>query len=141
MAYTTQAAIEAKVPAPVLTDALDDDGDGERDAGLLDQIIANASEAVDALICNRVSCPVEAPPASVRSAALWFAVEEIYARRQKDLPRDFATAIATARKWLEAVRSGAQSLDAAVPTVLQASEGGQPAVPGRVPMPPGNVHY
>ena len=108
---------------------------------LLDQVVANASDAVDALICNRVACPVANPPASVRNAALWFAVEEIYGRRQRDLPKDFERAIATARKWLEAIRDGKQTLDASVPLVLQASEGGQPNVPGRVPMPPGSVNY
>jgi hypothetical protein len=133
-AYTTTAAVEGKVPGPVLTDALDDDGDGRRDEGLLEAIIQNASDGVDALICNRVATPIATPPASVRNAALWFAVEEIYGRRQKELPKDFAKAIASARAWLEAVRAGKQNLDAAVPVVLAAGGGGQPAVPGRVPM-------
>lgn len=134
MPYTTTAAIEAKIPAPVLNDALDDDGDGVRDDGLLDQIVMNASDAVDALICNRVSLPIATIPASVRHAALWFAIEEIFSRRQKDLPKDAATAIAAARKWLEAVRDGKQQLDASSPIVLQAGSGGNPYVPGRVPV-------
>lgn len=139
--YTTVAAVEAKVPAQILTDALDDNGDGQRDDGLLDTIIANAGDAVDAMICNRVALPLGTVPASVRNAALWFAVEDIYGRRQTELPKNFASAISTARKWLEAVREGGQQLDASAPIVLQAGEGGQPAVPGRVPMPPGNVVY
>jgi phage gp36-like protein len=141
MAYTTSAAIEAKVPGQVLTDALDDDGDGQRDEGLLDQIIANASGAVDAMICNRVVLPLEAVPASVGNAALWFAVEDIYGRRQVELPKNFATAIKAARDWLEAVRSGKQQLDASAPIVLEANEGGQPYVPGRVPMPGSGTNY
>ena len=128
--------MQAKIPGPILDDALDDDGDGNRDAGLLDQIVQNASDAVDALICNRIATPVDPPPASIRNAALWFAVEEIYGRRQKDLPKDFAKAIGTARSWLEAIRDGSQQLDASVAPVLQASEGGQPFVPGRVPVLP-----
>ena len=134
MPYTTVTAIQAKIPSPVLDDALDDDGDGNRDPGLLDQIIQNAADAVDALICNRVALPLAMVPASVRNASLWFAVEEIYARRGKDLPKDMATAITTARKWLEAVRDGKQQLDASAPIVLQAGAGGNPYVPGRVPI-------
>lgn len=141
-AYTTNAAIEAKVPAPVLNDALDDDGDGNRDAGLLDQIIANASDAVDAMICNRVTLPLADPaPASVRNAALWFTVEEIYGRRQAELPKTFAAAITEARKWLMAVRDGQQQLDASAPISLEAAEGGQPYVPGRVPVAGSSPNY
>jgi hypothetical protein len=133
--YTTQAAIQAKIPAPFLNDALDDDGDGNPDSGLLDQIIANAGDAVDAMICNRVTLPLtDDPPASVRIAALWFAIEEIYGRRQAEMPKAFAVAIAEARKWLEAVRDGKEQLDATAAIDLQANEGGQPYVPGRVPV-------
>ena len=134
VAYTTIGAVQGKIPGPVLTDALDDDADGNADTGLLDVIIQNASDAVDALICNRVATPLAAPPASVRSAALWFAVEEIYGRRQKELPKDFAVAIRSARDWLMAVRDGKQQLDATVAPVLMAASGGNPVVPGRVPV-------
>lgn len=133
MAYTNQAAIEAKIPGPVLNDALDDDGDGQRDAGLLERIIANATDAVDAMICNQVVLPLASEPASVRDAALWFAVEEIYGRRQRELPKDFATAIAAVRKWLGEVRAGEQRLDAALARPSGAAAGSQPRVPGRVP--------
>jgi phage gp36-like protein len=133
MAYTTTEAIQAKVPGPVLNDALDDNGDGLPDEGLLDQIIANAADAVDAMICNRVTLPLIEAPASVRNAALWFAVEEIYGRRQAEMPKDFATAIKAARGWLGAVRDGEQQLDANAPVTLKAGAGGNPYVPGRVP--------
>ena len=134
MPYTTQAAIQAKVPAQILTDALDDNGDGLPDAGLLDAIIANASDAVDAYLCNRIALPLPNPTASVRIAALWFAIEEIYGRRQAELPPEFAKAIANACTWLEAIRDGKQQLDATAPIVLQAAAGSQPAIPGRIPM-------
>ena len=133
-AYTTAAAVEARIAPQVLTDALDDDGDGERDSGLLEQIIANASSTVDGMICNRVATPLDSPPASVVAAALWFTIEEIYGRRQMELPKNFATAIAAARAWLTAVREGKQNLDAATPVVLKAGGGGNPQVPGRVPV-------
>lgn len=139
--YTTTAAIEAKIPAPILDDALDDDHDGQRDPALLDAIIANATDAVDAMIGNRITLPLTTVPAAVRTAALWFVIEEIYGRRQLDLPKNYATAIAANRAWLEQVRDGKQQLDNTAPITLQANSGGQPRVPGRVPQPFTDVNY
>jgi phage gp36-like protein len=139
--YTTTAAIEAKIPGAILDDALDDNGDGQRDDGLLTTIIANATDAVDAMLCNRITLPLATVPASVKNAALWFAVEEIYGRRQAELPKNFAAAIKEARAWLEAIRSGRQQLDASVEITLVAGGGGQPAVPGRVPIPGSDTTY
>ena len=141
MSYTTTTAIEAKIPAPILDDALDDDHDGQRDPGLLDAIIANATDAVDAMIGNRVTLPLATVPASLRTAALWFVIEEIYGRRQLDLPKNYAAAVASARKWLEAIRDGQQSIDSTAPLTLSANSGGQPRVPGRVPQPFTDVNY
>jgi len=82
MAYITQPAIEAKVPAPVLIDALDDDGDGQADDGLLDQIIQNASDAVDGYLAGLYTVPFSDPiPAAVTTATLIFTLEDIYSRR------------------------------------------------------------
>lgn len=133
MAYTTQADVEAKVSALVLDDVLDDNGDGQRDSGLLDQVIANASIEVDGFICNRVTTPVVTPPASVQSAALWFTIRDLYGRRQRDLPKDWAAAIAAVEKWLMAVRDGTQTLDFSSVGALTAAAGTDPRVPGRVP--------
>jgi phage gp36-like protein len=140
-AYTTVEAIEAKVPAPILDDALDDDKDGRRDAGVIEQVIANASEAVEAMICNRVALPLASVPASVRNAALWFAVEEIYGRRQAEMPEVYTKAVSAARAWLEQVRSGKEQLDATAPVVLKAGGGGNPYVPGRVPVAGSPTNY
>jgi len=134
MPYTTTAAIEAKIPAPILNDALDDNHDGLRDEGILDQIIANASLEVDAMICNRVPLPLATAPPSIAQAALLFACEEIYTRRQADLPKPLTTALETARAWLTAIRDGKQNLDAATALALNANSGGNPQIPGRIPI-------
>ena len=141
MSYTTVEAITAKIPGPILDDALDDDHDGMRDDGLLDTIITNAQDQVDAFIGNRVSLPLTTIPAAVKTAALLFAIEEIYGRRQIELPKNYATAIASTRKWLEQIRDGKQTLDATAPLTLSANSGGQPRVPGRVPQPFTDVNY
>jgi len=131
MPYTNQAAIEAKVPANILNDALDDDGDGQRDPGLLDQIIANASMMVDGWIGSRVDVPMAEPTAAVQSAALWFTIREIYGRRQRDLPRDWAEAITQVEEWLRGIAEGT-SEDSSI-SGITAAAGTNPKVPGRLP--------
>ena len=82
MAYVQRAQVTAKIPAPILTDALDDDGDGKEDAGLLDQIILNASQMVNAPLSGIYNTPFPDPaPPAVSEAALIFTLEGIYARR------------------------------------------------------------
>ena len=137
MPYITQAQIEAIVPPPVLTDALDDDQDGQRDPGMLDQIIANASNACDALICSRYAVPFATPPASLSRAALCLAVAMIYGRREvpdEKLPPEAKEA----KQWRDYLRQagmGEVQLDIAATVPLLAQGGGNAYVPGRVPLP------
>lgn len=131
-AYTTQAAIQAKVPPLILVDALDDDGDGDADAGLLDQIIANASNDVDAMICNRVALPLATVPASVSGAALWLAIADIYGRRQKEMPEDFKRRLRQVNDFLEKVRDGKEILDATATQAITSESGQRTYVPGRL---------
>ncbi len=82
MPYTTQAEIEASIPPQFLRQALDDDGDGSADPGLLDQIILNASSEVDAFLGQRYSTPFTSPfPAVVATAARIIVLESLYLRR------------------------------------------------------------
>ena len=81
MAYTTQAKIEALIPAPHLRDALDDDRDGVADTDLLDTVIANADNAVDAYLSGLYTVPFTTVPSAAAEASLMFACEAIYTRR------------------------------------------------------------
>jgi phage gp36-like protein len=82
MSYTTQTKIETLIAPPELTDALDDNRDGAADDGLLDTLIATASNAVDAFLSGLYSVPFADPvPAVVQEAALIFTCEMIWARR------------------------------------------------------------
>jgi phage gp36-like protein len=81
MGYVTQAQIETAIPGPRLRDALDDDGDGQADEGLLDAIIASVDGAVDAYLAGLYDVPFATPPAPVIEASLVFACERIYDRR------------------------------------------------------------
>ncbi|HEY1788666.1 MAG TPA: phage protein Gp36 family protein [Verrucomicrobiae bacterium] len=66
-----------------LNDALDDDGDGQVETGLLDRLIASASGAVDGFLQGRYVTPFNPAPAIVAEATLIFAIEKIYNRRKQ----------------------------------------------------------
>lgn len=134
MAYVTQAGIEAEIPGPHLVEALDDDGDGLMDTGALDQVIANASAAVDALIAGAYTVPLADPaPAMVQRAALVFACETIYRRRQVPEERNpFAKESGELRVWLMGVGRGEQKLDVGTDSGLTADYGGETRVEGRI---------
>lgn len=81
-AYTTQSEIEASIPPAYLRQALDDDADGAADDGLLGQVIANASNEVDAILGQRYTVPFSSPfPAVVAAATRIFVLETLYLRR------------------------------------------------------------
>jgi phage gp36-like protein len=82
MAYTTEEKIQTLISPSDLTDALDDDRDGSADDGLLDAIIAMASNAVDAFLSGLYTVPFPDPaPTVVQEAALVFSCEAVWARR------------------------------------------------------------
>lgn len=82
MAYVTRSRLETAIPPAHLRDALDDDRDGAEDPQLLDEVIASASNAVDAFLAGLFPVPfVDPAPAAVAEAAFVLACERIYDRR------------------------------------------------------------
>jgi phage gp36-like protein len=144
MPYVTTAQVTAIIPAPVLRDALDDEGTGQLfedpDSLLparLAQVLQNASDKVDAFCAARYSTPFASPPKAVVRAALCFAAAAIYARREvpeEKLPPEAKES----KRWeelLQKVQDGKASLDVALAPALGAAAGGNPFVPGRIPVP------
>jgi phage gp36-like protein len=83
MSYVTQAELEVLIPAAHLVNGLDDDGDGVADAEVLAGVLAAAGRMVDAYLEGLYATPLTDPiPNLVREAALAFAAELVYARRQ-----------------------------------------------------------
>jgi len=80
VAYFTLAALQALLPEPDLTKALDDDADGIIDAFAAVQ--GQADGQVDALLSGRYAVPFtgEVPPAASHAAKI-FAAELCYKRR------------------------------------------------------------
>lgn len=87
MPYVTRDQVAARIPPPVLNDALDDDGDGTEDAGLFDNIVAAASLEVDGFLAGLYNVPFTVPPAKVGAAAFAFTCEAIYQRRNVPFPK------------------------------------------------------
>jgi hypothetical protein len=113
MPYVTQAQIQTAIPAPHLNDALDDDRDGLADAGLLDLVIAKASQAVDAALSGIFDVPFTDPaPAAVAEAAFIFSCELVYDRRQIVEKNPFKDRADDWRGRLEKIGKGDLPLDA-----------------------------
>lgn len=116
MPYTTLALLQTEIPLLHLVSALDDDGDGSMDAGVLDALIASASQAVDALLAARYEVPFtdEPFPAAVCEAAFVFAGEKVYLRRGAE-QNPFKVRADFWRGKLAAIARGEMELDAAAP--------------------------
>jgi phage gp36-like protein len=84
MSYATPQLIADEIGGwPRLNDALDDDGDGQVEAGLLDRLLESASGAVDAFLQGRYLTPLNPVPAIAVEATLVFTIEKIYNRRKQ----------------------------------------------------------
>jgi phage gp36-like protein len=132
--YTTQTSIEAEIPAPILTDALDDDRDGAADVGLLTQIITNAAREIDGLLAGLYAVPFADPaPATVQQAAFIFTCEAIYNRREVTGDKNPYTKRANdIRELLQKIAKGDLLLDSTTAVTLAADYGTGTRNPGRI---------
>jgi phage gp36-like protein len=109
--YTTMAQVTAKIPPQFLLEALDDDGDGQADPGLFNQVVANVATEIEGALGQRYAVPFDNPlPAVVASAALTLACYGIYARRVTEEMNPFAKLAKETRDKLAAIAKGEQSL-------------------------------
>ena len=114
MAYISQQQVIDEFTLPRLTDALDDDGDGVMDDGLLDRIIAAGQIAVDGFLEGRYIVPLTTVPRLAQEANLIFVCEKIYERRRQgpDEKNPFTSRANAFRDELKAVSDGNKSIDA-----------------------------
>lgn len=111
MPYVTQQRIETAIPPQHLRDGLDDDGDGQADEGLLDEIIDSAGQAVDAMLAGLFAVPFDPVPAVVAEAAFVFACERVYERRQITERNPWREKADAWRERLEKIARGELKLD------------------------------
>ena len=128
MSYTSQSQIETLIPPADLTAILDDDRDGQPDSGLLDNIIAGASQAVDAYLAASYPMPLPNPaPAAAAEAALLFACEMCYARRlNQDQKNPFTSRANYWRERLAQIGRGEIPLDGSTGDVEDSAAYGGP---------------
>ncbi len=112
--YITQQQVEDEFSAPRLLNALDDDGDGNPDDGLLDRIIAAAQLAVDGFLAGRYITPLSPVPQFAQEATLIFVCEKIYERRRQgtDEKNPYTTRANDFRQELKDIADRKKSLDA-----------------------------
>ncbi|HTJ78535.1 MAG TPA: phage protein Gp36 family protein [Rariglobus sp.] len=124
-AYITRSQLNALVPPQFVLQALDDNSDGVEDAGLFDQILANAQLEIDGALGKRYTTPFQNPiPAIIANATLIFVGEALYTRRgygDEAKPNPFATRAKDIRADLAEVAAGKVPL---YPTLNRAKPSG-----------------
>jgi phage gp36-like protein len=112
--YTTRAQIQALIRAATLAEMLDDDRDGEEDAGLLDGIIAAACRTVDAALGVAVATAlvgVSPIPPVVEEAATLAACYLLFRRLPtEDAKNPFADSANAAMERCRAIGRGEAAL-------------------------------
>lgn len=124
-AYVARAQIEALVPPAFLLEALDDDNDGNEDAGVFDAIVEGAQQEVDFFLGAVMAVPFTGTiPAGASHAAKIFVLEALYARRGYSADTDprnpWASQAKGMRAKLQRISAGEEPLS---PTQEQVSPG------------------
>lgn len=123
MSYFVLSDLEALIPPTFLTQALDDDADGEIDA--FTAVQAQACRMVDDLLESRFNVPFDPVPNKIKGASVVFACWICYARRgvpEKDNP--FANSKSAIERKLEKIEAGDLGLSVAPTAQEPAGEAG-----------------
>lgn len=112
MPYVLQSEIEADIPPTFLVEALDDDNDGQADAGLWDKVAESVATEIDGTLGQRFAVPFSSPiPAIVKQAAKVFSLEKLYARRgTPEAQNPWAKQAAAFREKLTRIAKGEEPL-------------------------------
>lgn len=82
MPYVIQSDLDGKIPAQLLLQALDDNGDGLADDGVWDKIVVDVESAINSRLEGNYTIPLAEPiPAIISEAAKVLAAEAVYLRR------------------------------------------------------------
>jgi phage gp36-like protein len=108
MSYIAQSDIEGLIPAEFLVQALDDNGDGQPDAGVWDKVALIVQEAIDGAVGAVYRVPFAAPlPSIIQACARALACDTLYKRRGiADALNPWAKPAADARAALKRLADG-----------------------------------
>lgn len=117
--YCTAQDIQAYISNSEIVGFTDDDRDHVADGGLLDSIIATASNKVDALLSSVYQTPLNPIPAKAKDAAIVFSCFALYARRlTPDEKNPFKSQQDYWLNILNQIGSGQLPLDANIPKLV-----------------------
>lgn len=110
--YFTIDDLKGIVPGPFLTEALDDDADGDVDDAVFAQLQLDARDSVHAALGGRYTTPFDPiVPAVVRESAKVFAAVQLYTRRGKEPPASLVKRADKLRDQLMEIGKGSLELD------------------------------
>jgi len=112
MPYCTQADIEKQIPEDTLIELTDDDAAGSVDTDIIDRVIADADEEIDAFVSMNYSLPFDSTPALIRRMSVDLSICNLYARRSHlDMPDSIKDRCDRDRRLLEQIAKGQLKLD------------------------------
>lgn len=104
MPYTTFTALKALVPDGWVTDALDDDSDGDEEK--FEDVLAVAELEVNGALGLRYTVPLATVTPFVASVTTYICAEIVYGRRQQQEHFPYKDALAVARRQLRDISAG-----------------------------------
>ena len=118
MPYVVLTDLPADIPPDFICQALDDNNDGQPDAGLWDLIAGQVSDEIDSFLGLRYAVPIPVLaatgnyPAIVLNAGRTLAAEKLYSRRgQTDDKNPWSTRAQSIRATLRSIAKGDLPLD------------------------------
>ena len=134
MAYITNEDIEDRLGAAVLVQLTDDDGDGESEAGVIDEAKLGAEGEVNSYLAQRFQVPIDLelhPELAGLLATLALDLVEYRLRaRRPPIPADLMAKHDQVIDWLRAVARGSVQLPSAQPVAANPAAGMSVAVSG-----------
>ena len=127
MAYITNADIEERLGSAAYVQLTDDDGDGEPDAGVVDEARLAAEGEVNSYLARRFAVPIDltvhADLADLLASITLDLAEYRLRGRRPPVPKDALDQHAHAIDWLARVAGGAVELPSAAPVAANATRG------------------
>jgi phage gp36-like protein len=122
-AYITSEQLKAYVQNDMLTQALDDTGDGASDSGLFDTILEAVQAEIDGSLGGVYTVPFTTVPPFVKHASLILCANALWLRRGANRETNpFHEAAAESRRRLQALARREEKLDIAEPPGLDAGD-------------------
>jgi phage gp36-like protein len=127
MPYITNADIQQRVGAEAYVQLADDDGDGQADTGVVDEVRLGAEGEVNSYLARRYAVPIDltthADLAGLLASVTLDLAEYRLRVRRPPVPQETLGRRSQAVDWLTRVAGGALDLPAAAPVAANTTRG------------------